>query len=93
MIDVAGTPLDRTAVLIALLERLATRQRMLAVSEIDVFERWRPYCVLTGKRVCLNVGTRDVDGVCQGIDDSGRLVIATAQGTEVHRSGTVVSFA
>jgi BirA family transcriptional regulator, biotin operon repressor / biotin---[acetyl-CoA-carboxylase] ligase len=92
MIDVAGRPLDRTQVLIALLERLEMWLRALAVSEREVFERWRTYCVLTGKRVALKAGARDVEGLCQGIDDSGRLRIATAQGTEAHRSGTVVSF-
>jgi BirA family biotin operon repressor/biotin-[acetyl-CoA-carboxylase] ligase len=92
MIDVAGRPLDRTAVLIALLERLEMWMRSLAVSESAVFERWRPYCVLTGKTVRLSAGNRDVEGLCQGIDDSGRLLISTAQGTEAHRSGTVVSF-
>jgi BirA family transcriptional regulator, biotin operon repressor / biotin---[acetyl-CoA-carboxylase] ligase len=92
MIDVAGQPLDRTEVLVALLERLEMWLRALAVSEGAVFERWRPYCVLTGKQVRLSAGNRDVAGLCQGIDDSGRLLISTDQGTEAHRSGTVVSF-
>ncbi|HET6326685.1 MAG TPA: biotin--[acetyl-CoA-carboxylase] ligase [Planctomycetaceae bacterium] len=92
MIDVAGQPLDRTQVLIVLLERLEVWLRTLAISEREVFERWRPYCVLTGKRVGLRAGTRDVEGLCEGIDESGRLLIATAQGTEAHRSGTVISF-
>jgi BirA family transcriptional regulator, biotin operon repressor / biotin---[acetyl-CoA-carboxylase] ligase len=92
MIDVAERPLDRTAVLIAVLERLDLWLRALVVNGSDVFERWRPYCVMTGKRVCLRAGARDVEGLCQGIDDDGRLLISTSQGTEAHRSGTVVSF-
>jgi BirA family biotin operon repressor/biotin-[acetyl-CoA-carboxylase] ligase len=90
MIDVAGEPLDRTDVLIVLLERLDLWLRALAVNACEVFERWRPYCVLTGKHVSLRVGTRDVEGICQGIDDDGRLLISNSQGTEAHRSGTVV---
>jgi BirA family transcriptional regulator, biotin operon repressor / biotin---[acetyl-CoA-carboxylase] ligase len=92
MIDVAGGPLDRTAVLLALLERLEMWLGALAVNASDVFERWRPYCVLTGKQVRLTAGVHNVEGLCQGIDDGGRLLISTSQGTEAHRSGTVVSF-
>jgi BirA family biotin operon repressor/biotin-[acetyl-CoA-carboxylase] ligase len=92
MIDVAGRQLDRTEVLVVLLERLDMWLRALAVNTSEVFDRWRPYCVLTGKRVRLRVGARDVEGLCQGIDDSGRLMISTSQGTESHRSGTVLSF-
>ena len=93
MTDIAERSLDRTDVLVAVLERLDLWLRALAVRATDVFENWRPYCVLTGKRVCLQVGPRDIEGLCQGIDDSGRLLIATPQGTEAHRSGTIVSFA
>lgn len=92
MIDVAGQSLDRTEVLIGLLERLDMWLRALAFDRREVLSRWRPYCVLTGKRVRLKVGSRDVEGPCRGIDDEGRLLIATAGGTEAHRSGTVVSF-
>jgi BirA family biotin operon repressor/biotin-[acetyl-CoA-carboxylase] ligase len=92
MIDVAGQPLDRTDVLIALLERLDLWLRALAANASQVFDRWRAYCVLTGKRVSLRVGARDVEGRCDGIDDSGRLIIATSEGPEAHRSGTIVSF-
>jgi BirA family biotin operon repressor/biotin-[acetyl-CoA-carboxylase] ligase len=92
MIDVAGRQLDRTEVLVVLLERLDMWLRALAVNTSEVFDRWRPYCVLTGKRVRLRVGARDVEGLCQGIDDSGRLMISTSQGTESHPSGTVLSF-
>ncbi len=92
MIDVAGVPLDRTEVLVTLLERLDLWMRALAMNPAEVFARWRPYCVLTGKRVSLGVGARNVEGLCHGIDDSGRLLIATSQGAEAHRSGTVLSF-
>jgi BirA family transcriptional regulator, biotin operon repressor / biotin---[acetyl-CoA-carboxylase] ligase len=92
MVDVAGGLLDRTGVLVLLLERLEVWIRTLALNGPEIFERWRPYCVLTGKRVRLRAGTRDVEGLCRGIDDGGRLLIATSQGTEAHRSGTVLSF-
>jgi BirA family biotin operon repressor/biotin-[acetyl-CoA-carboxylase] ligase len=92
MIDIAGQPLDRTAVLLAVLERLDTWLRLLAVDECAVFDRWRRYCILTGKRVRLRAGDRDVEGRCGGIDDDGRLLLSTPQGAEPHRSGTIVSF-
>jgi BirA family transcriptional regulator, biotin operon repressor / biotin---[acetyl-CoA-carboxylase] ligase len=92
MVDIAGQPFDRTAVLLAILERLETWLRVLAVNDCAVFERWRSYCILTGKRVRLRAGDREVEGVCGGIDDDGRVLLSTPQGTEPHRSGTVVSF-
>jgi BirA family biotin operon repressor/biotin-[acetyl-CoA-carboxylase] ligase len=92
MIDVAGRPLDRTGLLIAVLQRLDVWLRALSVDASGVFQRWRPYCVLTGKRVCLSAGSREIAGLCRGIDDAGRLLIATEQGIEAHRSGTIVSF-
>jgi BirA family biotin operon repressor/biotin-[acetyl-CoA-carboxylase] ligase len=92
LIDVAGGSIDRTGVLIAVLERLDVWLRALAVQPRDVFERWRHSCLLTGKRVCLQSGTREVEGLCAGIDESGRLLISTPLGTEAHRSGTVISF-
>jgi BirA family transcriptional regulator, biotin operon repressor / biotin---[acetyl-CoA-carboxylase] ligase len=92
MIDAGGRPLDRTALLIAVLERLDVWLRALAVDASHVFEHWRPYCVLSGKRVCLSAASREIAGICRGIDDSGRLLIATADGIEAHRSGTIVSF-
>lgn len=92
MIDIAGQPFDRTAVLLAVLDRLDTWLRVLAADERAVFKRWRRYCILTGKRVRLRAGDRDVEGLCCGIDDDGRLLLSTPQGTEPHRSGTVVSF-
>jgi BirA family transcriptional regulator, biotin operon repressor / biotin---[acetyl-CoA-carboxylase] ligase len=92
MIDVTGRPLDRTAVLIAVLERLDAWLRALAVQPREVFERWRRNCLLTGKRVCLKSGIREIEGLCRGIDESGRLLISTPRGIEAHRSGTVTAF-
>jgi BirA family biotin operon repressor/biotin-[acetyl-CoA-carboxylase] ligase len=92
MIDVAQQPLDRTQVLITILERIDLWLRALAADAGRVFERWRQYCVLSGKTVRLRVGLHDIEGRCQGIDDGGRLLISTPQGTEAHRSGTVLSF-
>jgi BirA family biotin operon repressor/biotin-[acetyl-CoA-carboxylase] ligase len=92
MADVADRSFDPTDVLLAILSRLDSCLSQLAVDETDLFERWRTRCLLTDKRVCLRAGSRQVSGVCQGIDDAGRLLLLTADGLERHLSGTVVSF-
>jgi BirA family biotin operon repressor/biotin-[acetyl-CoA-carboxylase] ligase len=92
MIDVAGRPFDLTDVLLAILARFGDWRSHLVNNERGLFERWRRRCLLTGKRVCLNTGSRQVTGLCRGIDDAGLLVLSTPDGTERYLSGTIVSF-
>jgi BirA family biotin operon repressor/biotin-[acetyl-CoA-carboxylase] ligase len=92
MIDVAGRPFDLTDVLLAILARFGDWRSHLVNNERGLFERWRTRCLLTGKRVCLNTGSRQVTGLCRGIDDAGLLVLSTPDGTERYLSGTIVSF-
>jgi BirA family transcriptional regulator, biotin operon repressor / biotin---[acetyl-CoA-carboxylase] ligase len=92
MIDVAGHPFDSTEVLLAILARFADVLSKAAANEHDLVERCRRWCLLSGKRVTLSLGGRDVTGICRGIDDQGRLMLATSEGTERYLSGTVIAF-
>jgi BirA family biotin operon repressor/biotin-[acetyl-CoA-carboxylase] ligase len=92
MTDVARRPIDSTALLLAILARFDFWLSDLVDNERELFDRWRRRCLLAGKQVRLTAGSRQVTGVCQGIDDTGRLVLSTPEGIERHLSGTVVSF-
>jgi len=92
MTDVARRAFDSTTVLLAILARFEFWLADLVSNERELFERWRTRCLLAGKRVRLSAGSRQVTGICQGIDDTGRLVLSTPEGIERHLSGTVVSF-
>jgi BirA family transcriptional regulator, biotin operon repressor / biotin---[acetyl-CoA-carboxylase] ligase len=92
MIDVAGRPLDRCAVLLSVLEQLGHWLPALAIGNQVLIEQWRRYCLLTGKRVRLQSGSRLVEGLCGGIDESGRLLLVTDRGMESFASGTVIGF-
>ncbi len=87
-----GRVCDRVTLLLDLLERLASRIGLLANDQFALFERWRSYCLLTGKLVRLSSGSREVAGICRGIDETGRLVLATSRGAEAHASGTIISY-
>jgi BirA family biotin operon repressor/biotin-[acetyl-CoA-carboxylase] ligase len=92
MTDVACRAFDSTDVLLAILARFEFWLSDLAGNEHELFERWRARCLLAGKRVRLSAGSRQFSGICQGIDDTGRLMLSTPDGIERHLSGTVVSF-
>jgi BirA family transcriptional regulator, biotin operon repressor / biotin---[acetyl-CoA-carboxylase] ligase len=92
MTDVACRPFDSTDVLLAILARFDDWRSHLVNNERALFARWRTRCLLTGKHVCLNAGSGQVTGVCRGIDDAGRLVLTTAEGSQGYLSGTIVSF-
>jgi BirA family biotin operon repressor/biotin-[acetyl-CoA-carboxylase] ligase len=92
MTDVARRPFDSTAVLLAILARFDVCLSNLVGNQRELFERWRTRCLLSGKRVRLSSGSRRVTGVCRGIDETGRLVLVTPEGTERHLSGTIDSF-
>lgn len=92
MIDVAGRTFDSTEVLLAVLARFAEWRSHVVADERAVIERFRMRCLLTGKQVCLDTGSRPVTGLCRGIDDAGRLVLSIPGGTRHYLSGSVVSF-
>ncbi len=92
MTDVAHRTFGLTDVLLAVLARFAEWRSKLLDDPPAFFEQWRTRCLLTAKKVCVRDGSRQITGVCRGIDDSGRLTLATPAGIERLLSGTVVSF-
>jgi BirA family transcriptional regulator, biotin operon repressor / biotin---[acetyl-CoA-carboxylase] ligase len=92
MTDVAHRTFDLTDVLLAVLAKFSEWRIKLLDDPPAFFEQWRTHCLLTDKKVSVRDGSRQITGVCRGIDDSGRLRLATPAGMERLLSGTVVSF-
>jgi BirA family biotin operon repressor/biotin-[acetyl-CoA-carboxylase] ligase len=90
--DVAGAPLAEGALLESILGRLAAALRELAEDDRSLRETWRTRCLLTGRRVEAESGGRRHRGVCEGIDERGRLIVETSQGALALAAGTVVSW-
>jgi BirA family transcriptional regulator, biotin operon repressor / biotin---[acetyl-CoA-carboxylase] ligase len=88
--DLAGTRVDRGALLAALLDRLDAE-----LAEIEAggspLDRYRAACRTLGSEVTIEAGPRTIDGVALAIDDSGGLVVETSSGRETVTSGEVVS--
>lgn len=56
---------------------------------VVLFEEFRGRCFLRGKLVEVNQGRFQYRGVCQSIDDEGRLLLATETGTRPIHSGSI----
>ena len=90
LVDVAGSSFDLTDVLIRVLRRLETNLRSLATADPRLPTRWRKLSLMTGQRVTVRQGPRQVEGLCAGIDDEGALLLDTPEGRQRMVSGTVV---
>ena len=92
LVDAAGRPFDLDEVLIGLLKSLEAELQAADNDGLNLRDRWNRHCVLRGRRVRLIVGTREVSGVCNGIDENGALLVQTAYGIEAFCTGSVVEW-
>jgi BirA family biotin operon repressor/biotin-[acetyl-CoA-carboxylase] ligase len=90
--DVTQREVSRIDLLLGILQHLASRIRRLASGDDKLRDEWRSRCVLTGRTVHIDLGTRRLVGVCRGIDDDGALVLETDNGYERCISGVVMRF-
>jgi BirA family transcriptional regulator, biotin operon repressor / biotin---[acetyl-CoA-carboxylase] ligase len=82
-------PLDRTALLAALVEELDHRLRRWAGGE-DLRPEYLALCTTPGQEVRVSVPGGEVTGTAVDVDGSGRLVVRTAAGEEPLGAGDVV---
>jgi BirA family biotin operon repressor/biotin-[acetyl-CoA-carboxylase] ligase len=94
--DATGRSFDHTDLLLRVLCGLERCYGEVASTQFEdqqqLAERWRSACLLRGRDVRLNMGSRIVSGRCQGIDAQGALVLQTAAGDERFFGGVVESF-
>jgi len=88
--DIAGRPVDRVALLRALLGRLDAEVAALESGGSPV-ERLRLAWVLDGRGVVVEVGEESVEGTAAGIADDGELLLDTPAGRLALSVGEVVA--
>lgn len=89
--DATGHTHDRTELLLALLSRLDHRLQQLVQGDRELPRRWQSLCLLAGREVQLDSGTRRVAGRCGGIGLDGGLVIEVAGRPQRFYGGTLTS--
>lgn len=89
--DLSGHAYDRIEILASYLGILKALIRSLGQGE-SVLDEWPAFCLLTGKRVAIEVGGNDVSGFCRGIDATGALLLDTVQGPRRFLGGVVKSW-
>lgn len=63
-------------------------RRLLAESDpTSIVHRFHQKCYLTGQRIALNQSGSPLEGICQGIDESGRLLVDTGNQICLVQSG------
>lgn len=55
----------------------------------EIMGLFRNHCILTGKLIEVEQGRERYQGVCQGIDDLGQLILATEVGSRAISSGSI----
>ena len=90
--QVADRPLQLAQVLAFVLEGIAEQLDTLATEPAALRSTWHERCLLTGRQVRLDLGTRQIYGLCQGIAADGALLVDTQAGTERCYGGVVEYF-
>lgn len=80
---------SREEVLIALLQSLELILSRFAAMPLGLLNEWKQHCWLTGKHILVDDAARQVTGLCQGIDDSGALVLLTESGCQRILTGSI----
>ena len=87
--DAARRRFDVNDVLIRVLRALGAEWEGLTADRSSPTERWQRYCMLTGQRIRVRQTHRMVEGICQGIDEDGALIVRTTDSVEHCFSGQV----
>lgn len=90
--DIIGQDHSLVDVLIKVLNHLENRLGCIGHDNEALRSHWRQRCLLTGRKVEIDLGARVVSGHCRGINDAGALVIETVNGPEQCFAGTITAF-
>jgi BirA family biotin operon repressor/biotin-[acetyl-CoA-carboxylase] ligase len=77
----AGKSIDRTVLLRQILRELEQRYTAFLKSEDDVLREWKALNMTIGSRVAVSGFREILEGIAQGIDPEGRLIIRQDDGT------------
>lgn len=91
--ELVDSPVDPAALLVASVQRIEDRLERLIAGDTNLCQQWQARSILSGKQTVIDTAAGPLRGVCRGIDQRGRLLLETPQGTQRLVSGSVVSFA
>jgi len=86
--ELVGHPVDLSALAAMLLEKIEDGYSRMRTDKAWLLDEWRRRSVAMGRRVRVTGGTM-LEGVSEGIDDTGALLVRTAEGVQVVRAGDV----
>lgn len=92
MCDVHDERYELTTALIHVLNQLAAHYAKFAKGWLRLKHEWGPYCLLSGRTVCVTTGERQISGLCHGIDLDGALIVQNDEGRQRLYSGSVEQF-
>jgi BirA family biotin operon repressor/biotin-[acetyl-CoA-carboxylase] ligase len=87
--DVAAKSFDLTDILVSQLQQIEHRIGTVVAGSEDLAEAWRARCMLEGRTLSIDLGTKRLTGICHGIDDEGALIIQTEGGIERCFAGVI----
>jgi BirA family biotin operon repressor/biotin-[acetyl-CoA-carboxylase] ligase len=89
--QISGQMLDRTALLIEILNQLQDLLGILTTQPSQLAVEANRVCLQKGRELALELEHRLVTGKCLGIDSTGALILETDAGEQRFLSGTVVA--
>jgi BirA family biotin operon repressor/biotin-[acetyl-CoA-carboxylase] ligase len=90
--DLAAEPVDRRALLGALLNALTPRKDLLDSPDgrLELLAELRQRCATLGQRIRVELAAEAISGVASEIDDAGHLIVQTPAGPRTVTAGDVV---
>jgi BirA family biotin operon repressor/biotin-[acetyl-CoA-carboxylase] ligase len=89
MRDEAGEKLDRSTLMVGLLQAIDQHLQRLALRESSLTQRWQQLDVLRDRTVSLQTSQQVIIGRCLGLGDDGALRLETPRGEQSFYGGTV----
>jgi len=87
--DITGTTVSPESVLTGVLREIELLLASLRTNSLSIADQWRARCMLEGRTVGVRHGDLLVQGVCQGIDDLGHLVVMDQGEATTLASGSI----
>jgi BirA family transcriptional regulator, biotin operon repressor / biotin---[acetyl-CoA-carboxylase] ligase len=91
MRDLTGKQHDHIEIMITLLNKLEKYLATLKQSPSQLASRADAMCLQRDKRLTLQVGNQNINGICRGVAPDGALILKTAEGLRSFYSGIIIT--
>lgn len=86
---IAQCTISEAELLVAVLQRLEHQLQVLGTDPHQLHKTWSKRCILAGEQIAVVTEHSSLEGICQGIDSDGALLLDTATGSQRCLSGVV----